>query len=472
MADDYSRIRLGELCQREPDAMALVRSARGHSEVAREVNRMYRDRGFETTERTVRRYRGAMIVDGKRSAWVRPTIADIAEDNPQVRAIIDGPVASTRAAKAISDLGYSVKSAWIRKIRAERSTAQSPDGELSEEARLLESLAQSRARERDLARQLHEVKHKHQDYLDTLWRAVTDTVQAQVIPPVRPPSVRGVKASGPPEVAVVMLSDLQTGKVTPTYNSEVCAARVDRYASKIIELTQLQETHHPVRECVVHALGDMVEGADIFPGQQWLIDSTLYTQLLDTTPVIIASFVRKLLTYFDKVTVRCVDGNHGRIGRRGQFGPMDNVDRMVYRVVSLMLRDEPRCTIEMTDPAGERNWYQISTIGNYSALLIHGDQIRGHSGLPWYGFQKRINSWGSGGLDLDDRGFKDVHMGHWHQLAMIPLNAKKVWVNGSTESTNTYAAETLAAQSLPTQWLLYVSPEKGRVTASYAVSLD
>jgi hypothetical protein len=62
-------------------------------------------------------------------------------------------------------------------------------------------------------------------------------------------------------------------------------------------------------------------------------------------------------------------------------------------------------------------------------------------------------------------------MGHWHQLARIPLNSKSVWVNGSTESTNTYASENLAAQSEPSQWLLFVDPRAGRVTASYGVDL-
>jgi hypothetical protein len=46
-----------------------------------------------------------------------------------------------------------------------------------------------------------------------------------------------------------------------------------------------------------------------------------------------------------------------------------------------------------------------------------------------------------------------------------------VWANGSTESTNTFAAETLAAQSDPSQWLLFVDPREGRVTASYGVDL-
>lgn len=40
-----------------------------------------------------------------------------------------------------------------------------------------------------------------------------------------------------------------------------------------------------------------------------------------------------------------------------------------------------------------------------------------------------------------------------------------------TESYNTFASEMLAAQSEPMQWLLFVRPDAGRVTASYGVEL-
>lgn len=347
---------------------------------------------------------------------------------------------------------------------------------LADEANAHDELVRVK-RERDrLARQLHEVKHKQADYLATVEEAVRDSIERIEIAPVPLPAdsvlraARGQDTTTGAEYAVALLSDLQTGKITPDYNTEVCRERVAAYAEKVIELAKIQELHHPVRHCIVAMLGDMVEGVDIFPGQQWLIDSTLYDQLLNTTPVIIVDFIRHLLTHFDSVAVYAVDGNHGRIGRKGNFGPADNADRMVYRIVDLMLRDEPRFRMHMRDPHGERNWYLKMDLGAYSALLIHGDQIRGHSGFPWYGLGKKVQGWGSGALG-DDSGFLDVFMGHYHQLARVPLNHRAVWVNGSTESTNTYAAESLAAQSEPAQWLLFVDPRKGRVTASYGVDL-
>lgn len=337
--------------------------------------------------------------------------------------------------------------------------------DLGEDASLSDRLAAMTRQRDNLARQLAETKHRNQDYLDTVWRAVEEALSTISVAPVAVPETFHDGTPGD-EYAVALLSDIQLGKRTPDYDSGVGRERVMRYARKIVALSA--DRGPTARHLVVPMLGDMIEGVDIFPGQQWLIDSTLYAQLFNTTPALLADFCRYLLGHFETVTVYAVDGNHGRIGRKGQFGPMDNADRMLYRILALLMRDEPRFELKMTDPEGERNWYQVMTLGSYSALLIHGDQIRGHSGFPWYGLGKKVNGWGSGGIP---ERFRDVFMGHWHQLGRIPLNHRSVWCNGSTESTNTYAAESLAAQSEPSQWLLFVDPIAGRVTASYGVEL-
>lgn len=335
----------------------------------------------------------------------------------------------------------------------------------------LQDLDAAKRQNARLSRELYAVKHRHADYLATVEQAVTDAVSRISIAPVpEPPSVRTLGGFGSPEHAIALLSDLQTGKLTPDYNSAVARERVMRYAEKIVRITEVQRADHPVDEITVCMLGDMIEGVDIFPGQQWLIDSTLYDQLFNTTPALLVEFLRILLASFERVRVLAVDGNHGRIGRKGQFGPMDNADRMLYRIVAMLLRDEPRFELRMTDPQGERNWALRGEWGNYSALLVHGDQFRGHSGIPFYGFQKKVNGWASGGLGRDFT-FQDVFCGHWHQLAKIPLNQRSVYVNGSTESYNTFAQETLAAQSEPSQWLFFCDPEAGYLTASYEVRL-
>lgn len=342
---------------------------------------------------------------------------------------------------------------------------------LGEETEDYDEIKKLRAQRDALGRRLEAVKHKHADYIEAVVDATREAVGEIVIPPVplfQPDFL--YPAERKPEVAVALLSDLQTGKITPDYNTEVCRKRVLAYAEKIVAITQIQRMHHPVDEIVVCMLGDMVEGVDIFPGQQWLIDSTLYKQVFKSTPSIVADFLRYLAANFTTVRVEAVQGNHGRIGRKGQYGPEDNADKMTYSIAELLTAGQSNITWKIADPEGERAWYQIMEIGNYKAMLIHGDQIKGSNGFPWYGLGKKVPAWASGALGKGVT-FQDLYMGHYHQAAAVPLNQRTVWANGAIESYNTFAAETLAAQSEPCQWLLFVEPVRGRVTGSYIVQL-
>lgn len=324
-------------------------------------------------------------------------------------------------------------------------------------------------------RKLEKAQASKEELVQAVFDAARDALEALDIPKVpKPPTAD--KRKKDTEIAVPLISDLQLAKVTHwdgvvQYDTDICEQRMETYANKIIELTEIQRSDHPIKKATCVFLGDIVEGEDIFPGQHWLIDAGLYRQITVDGPRICVNFLRKLLTTFDEVEVFWVDGNHGRIGRRGVMDPETNGDRMLGEIVRMALENEPRITFNWRTHkrSTEKNWYQIVKVGNWQALAIHGDQIRGHSGFPWYGLGKKVNGWASGSIK---ESFTDVLMGHWHQIASIPLNTRTVFVNGSTESYNTFAQENLAAMSDPAQWLLFVHPDKGRVTAEYKVWLD
>lgn len=325
-----------------------------------------------------------------------------------------------------------------------------------------------------LTQKLIEEKARTDEVVAAAYQGARDAAASLVIPAVTPPAKQ--KGKGREEWALPMLSDTQLGKITPTYDSGVCAERVNRYADKILALTDLQRSNRPVRNAHVSMLGDMVEGEDIFPGQQWLIDSSLFAQVMVNGPEIFMPFFLKLLGEggFEFINVDCVDGNHGRIGRKGAYHPQTNMDRFLYTFLAGLFDKEPKLRDRIKFNTGEdlhpteQNWYRIAHIGNYSALQIHGWEIRGNG--PWHGItlKNKVNGWASGGIN---ESFQDMFMGHYHQVGIIPLNKRKVYVNGSTESDNDFASHIIAAQSEPHQWLLFVDPERGRVTNSYDVAL-
>jgi hypothetical protein len=191
-----------------------------------------------------------------------------------------------------------------------------------------------------------------------------------------------------------------------------------------------------------------------------------------------ANLVRRLLKYFHHIHICGVVVNHGRIGGRASrdMHPETNADLFAYKATHLLLRNENRITwnVPLFSPEHkERAWWCVDTIGDYSCLLFHGDQIRNYNVMPWYGFQKKIGSWFM--LAHDERfplePFKEAACGHFHQETKLTLNSVKVRVNGTPESYNCYALEGLASMGEPSQTLFYVRPDKGRVTAEYPLDL-
>lgn len=281
-------------------------------------------------------------------------------------------------------------------------------------------------------------------------------------PMPKPPKVD--KRTKGQEHALVHLTDWQYGKRTDTFNREVCEARVGRVMQSVIDITELHRSAMPVKECHIMFGGDMVEGIDIFPGQAWEVDGSLYEQLFGVARLMTHS-VATALAHFDVVHVWPEFGNHGRIGRKGELPSGDNVDRMAYGLTREQCADAEREGRLVWHP--EQSWYQIVQVGEYRALLVHGDEIRSFGGNhPSYGIVKKCNAWASGVIEQ----FHDVYMGHFHRPDTYTLsNGGTIYITGTVESGNEYAREFIAATGSPQQRLHFVHPSKGRITAEYRI---
>jgi hypothetical protein len=310
-------------------------------------------------------------------------------------------------------------------------------------------------------------KRKTEQLTNAVYSAVTDGIRTLEIRPVPAPP-RAKPGAGAGEVAVAGFSDLQLAKATPSYDSVICEKRIEEYAEKVMRLTDIQRSAHPVRRLHVWALGDIVEGELIFPGQAHLIDSSLYRQVTVDGPRIVCNFLRRMLSHFEQVHVTWVIGNHGSLGGRARrdYHPETNADRMLGRIVQQIMAGEDRLTWNI--PEGkEDSWYAVDDIGGYKTLLIHGDQIDG--GLTTEnGLRKKVLGWKSGGLG---EPFDDVAMAHFHVVKKFTFNTTTVRVFGSPESDNGYAKRALATMSRPSQHLQFVKPGFG-VTAEYTVWLQ
>lgn len=347
----------------------------------------------------------------------------------------------------------------LEEVVREATTAQSLRGDLN---RALMALSKEKAKKADIVAAVYDAAHA--------------AVAGMDLKPVAAPKLR--KSSKGEEVAAIVLSDWQLGKVTPSYNSKICAERVDLMATKVMELTEIQRSHHPVRNAHIWLLGDLVEGEMIFPGQPWLVDASLYAQVQDAA-CILERFIRRMLTYFETVEVTGVIGNHGSIGglHRRDYNPETNFDRLAYSITRMLFDRAGETRVKFNIPEGgrERNWWAIDKIGAYGAFMFHGDQIKGHGGIPFYGFKSKVPSWFSGAIPgINDPAITtwDAYCGHFHVPTRLTYNNITVRISGSTESDNTFAQEFCASMGRPSQQLLFVRPDKGRVSSEYTVWLD
>ncbi len=330
---------------------------------------------------------------------------------------------------------------------------------------------------KDLSRinaQLDRAKNKKGDLIEAMNQAIRINLNTWEKPKVPRPLKQKAK-SNTEETAIAVLSDIQLAKVTPDYNTEIAEKRVVEYAKKVVDITNIQRNAHKINKCAVFVAGDIIEGELIFPGQAHLIDSSLYKQVTVDAPRIMQQFFDILLANFQEVDVHWVIGNHGHLGGRSRkdYHPDSNADRMLGKIMSIIYDKEKRIEFTIPDSTNNDNhWFDIADLGNKCKFFIwHGDNIRGFGGFPWYGFGKKLMGWktlASNGLMPN---FDYAIAGHFHTPTTMYVNDIRLWVNGSTESYNTFALEQLASMGRPCQWLLFCREDSG-VTAEYLVKLE
>lgn len=331
------------------------------------------------------------------------------------------------------------------------------DNELND-AQRLEELQAALARAH---RKIADEKNRTDEIVNAVYRAARDA--ALGVKTAKPITMPKDRRKAKPEVAIIHATDWQLGKKTVSYDVATCARRMDQLAEKVLTITDIQRKAHPVRDAVLMLGGDMVENVDLFAGQAWEIEAHLFEQLFETARIV-EKLVRTFSANFENLRVVCEFGNHGRIGKYGVNPKGDNIDRMAYRIAADKTTDLSNVTWQMSDDG-----HQHFTIGNYRALLVHGDEIRSFGGTPIFAIIKRFTSWSSGVLPPFDEAF----MGHYHTPLSLTLpNSSRVYVTGSPESGSVYATETIGALGRPSQRLHFISPERGHTTAEFVLWLD
>lgn len=319
---------------------------------------------------------------------------------------------------------------------------------------------------RRLEIKLRKYKEKHDDLVEAVYQSAKDAaITLGPVPPVPSPPKDPRKRAA--EVALWHLTDWQYGKKTTSFNRAIARSRVMQFVDKAIKITEIQRADHPVNDCVILFGGDMIEGVCWqFPTQPHEIDGTLFDQKFGVARLMV-EIVRRALGSYQKVTVVSEWGNHGRMGsKRDALPRSDNLDRFAYEYARDQLSQETRLTWEDCP----EDWQAVS-IGEYRAVLIHGDEF-GRGGFSSMATMSRnITAWKAGTLRWK---FRDSYSGHYHTHLDLPLadGLGTFYQTGSIESDNRYAQVSLASSAVPSQRLHFIDPVRGRVSGQYKIWLS
>ena len=292
---------------------------------------------------------------------------------------------------------------------------------------------------------------------------IVEAVRAALeeLPPIVPPPAptRPKHARALEEIAVAHISDVQLGKVTPSYDSEIARERIMLFAAKVAEITEIRRSAATIRELRLYLGGDIIEGEDVFATQAHQIDSSVFDQAVRTAPLALAAAITLLLGSFERVCVSTVPGNHGRNGPHGgRAHPRTNWDNVVYETTRLLV-ERPETRGRLTWTQSESFWL-VDRVYDWGLLLVHGDQITGgFAGFPWYGTAKKAWGW----IDAIPAPWDYLLFGHFHQHACAVLNLRTFLANGTTESDNEYAQAQLAAAGVPSQRLSFFNAKHGLI---------
>jgi len=261
--------------------------------------------------------------------------------------------------------------------------------------------------------------------------------------------------------AGLMLSDCHIGlQVDPKttgglggYSVDIAAERCRQLRDSLIEITQIHQTAMDVRRLNVFALGDELEGhGQIYPAQPFYLDAHLYQQWLVFAEMMV-SFLRDLLQVYDKIKVYKVYANHGRLGKKGEGHPQDNVELLVWHYISARLADEPRIKFAISP-----SWFMLVNRMGWNFYIAHGEDT-----LPWspyaargaFNVKLRLNS-------LFEQKIHYLLLAHHHVSLEIERELEgSIIYNGCWPGPTDWSLKALHEANLPSQNFFLITRKYG-----------
>lgn len=268
------------------------------------------------------------------------------------------------------------------------------------------------------------------------------------------------------ETFCLHITDLHYGKKTDTYSISKCCVKIHRLISRLQTIVDIEKKSRDFDQLCIFDTGDMVDGFGIYPTQ-----TAGHLDEPDTNEQakgVVRDFYDPLIEFglknFPKVKICKVPGNHGR--RSMLHAESDNLDVLVTDFLNFKWSRELRVTIE-----GGKEKLRVFQIGGHRIALFHGDYTtyRGVMSLPYYKLGETASMWN---VDLD---FDFIMIGHFHQVAMIPLKIgranQRIYLGGTMATGDDYSTLNFGRDGMHEWWYFGLHGDRKSPTFMYTVDL-
>ncbi len=279
----------------------------------------------------------------------------------------------------------------------------------------------------------------------------------------RVPVVNLESHSDSKESAVLLISDIHAGKQTYNdkgdclYNKDIMAFRMSLLKERVVKLLTVHQRAERFDEVVILLLGDLVDGAGIYPNQELHQDITPFTDQISIVTAAIWDIVKRINSEMPNVKIRieAVPGNHGR---QGKYTPAENnFDYLIFQSIYMM------------------SYYEDMDVSvNYSLAVPYlNTEIKGMKVHLRHIAPPQAETPAMRGRFL---GWKDIHKfeiacsAHLHHPGINTIMDASHFMNGSPVGMDDLA-ERMAVKSRPSQTLFGIDPKLG-VSFRYDVYLD
>ena len=257
------------------------------------------------------------------------------------------------------------------------------------------------------------------------------------------------------------ISEEATGGLN-SYNKNTLEAQMKMLLDGIVSISVKQLSAHPVLK--IHMLGDMLEGMGIFPSQAYNVDQDLYDQFFSFGDLV-CKLLLELLQLYDRVEIKCVPGNHGRVGKKGEYPHYINWDLFWYKHLEQKLQNYDRITWDIT-----KSWWMTDTNHDTTSLLIHGDGIKSWMSIPYYGIERADSRYTKLFASMRNQ-YQILEMGHFHTPTILPAPTGHTIINGCFTGASVYALKDLTTTTRPVQIMFGVHKDHGK-TWDFPIYLD